>query len=143
MKTLKKRIEVGKYSFDIVVNRDIATSAMDSVPELSAYIFEQAKLAVNNKTNKVPDEFDILYAAAKKGEINQMSKREEQVAECVRLAFPKMLKAAGENLNANEIIDYIYENGVDEEFNAGVYEMILLVFFQREVSSKKVNFSMK
>ena len=72
-----------------------------------------------------------------------MSKREEQVAECVRLAFPKMLKAAGENLNANEIIDYIYENGVDEEFNAGVYEMILLGFFQREVSSKKVNFSMK
>lgn len=143
MKTLKKHIEVGKYSFDIVVNRDIATSAMDSVPELSAYIFEQAKLAVNNKTNKVPDEFDILYAAAQKGEINQMSKREEQVAECVRLAFPKMLKAAGENLNANEIIDYIYENGVDEEFNAGVYEMILLGFFQREVSSKKVNFSMK
>lgn len=143
MKTLKKHIEVGKYSFDIVVNRDIATSAMDFVPELSAYIFEQAKLAVNNKTNKVPDEFDILYAAAKKGEINQMSKREEQVAECVRLAFPKMLKAAGENLNANEIIDYIYENGVDEEFNAGVYEMILLGFFQREVSSKKVNFSMK
>lgn len=143
MKTLKKHIEVGKYSFDLVVNRDIATSAMDSVPELSAYIFEQAKLAVNNKTTKVPDEFDILYAAAKKGEINQMSKREEQVAECVRLAFPKMLKAAGENLNANEIIDYIYKNGVDEEFNAGVYEMILLGFFQREVSSKKVNFSMK
>ena len=42
-----------------------------------------------------------------------------------------------------EIIDYIYENGVADEFNAGIYEMILLGFTQREVTKKKVNFSMK
>lgn len=143
MKELTKHIECGKYDFNVSIDRDIAVKALEEVPELSAYIFETAKTELNTKVKKNVDEVDILVSNIKNKKTSELIEQEKNLQECVKFAFPLMLKKAGSNLNAKEIIDYIYENGVDDEFNAGIYEMILLGFTQRGVVEKKIGFSMK
>lgn len=145
MKKNIKHIECGKYSFDVVINRDIAVRSMEAFPDLAEYIFNQAKQELKeNKKNSIKDEFDLIVENIREKKMSEFFKQEELLKECVKFAFPLMLKESGSNENAQEIIDYVYENGVDDKFNAGIYEMILEGFTQREVSSKpKVNFSMK
>lgn len=144
MKSLTKHIECGKYSFDVVINRDIAVKAMEEYPDLAEYVFNQAKKEIKEKDNGKKDEIDILVANIKSKQTSEMFRQEELLKECVKFAFPLMLKESGCAYDAKEIIDYIYENGVEDDFNAAMYELILLGFTQREVSTKpKVNFSMK
>lgn len=142
MKILRKHISCGIYDFDVAIDRDIAVRALEEYPTLSEYVFTQAKKNVNQKQKDV-DEVDILINSIKNKEASTLYEQEEVLKECVKFAFPLMLEKAGSNLNAKEIIEYIYENGVEDDFNAGIYEMILLGFTQREVTKKKVNFSMK
>ena len=147
----KKHIECGIYSFDVAIDRDIATRAMEAYPSLCEYVFTQAKegakkaIAARKSNKKVeqPDEVDILIENVKAGKMSEMIEQDKVLAECVKFAFPLMLKKAGSDLNANVLIQYIYDNGVSEDFNAGMYELILMGFTQREVAEKKVNFSMK
>lgn len=144
MKSLTKHIECGKYSFDVTINRDIAVKAMEEYPDLAEYVFNQAKKEIKEKDNGKKDEIDILVANIKSKQTSEMFRQEELLKECVKFAFPLMLKESGCAHDAKEIIDYIYENGVEDDFNAAMYELILLGFTQREVSTKpKVNFSMK
>lgn len=142
MKILRKHISCGIYDFDVAIDRDIAVRALEEYPTLSEYVFTQAKKNVNQKQKDV-DEVDILINSIKNKEASTLYEQEEVLKECVKFAFPLMLEKAGSNLNAKGIIEYIYENGVEDDFNAGIYEMILLGFTQREVTKKKVNFSMK
>lgn len=143
MKELRKHIACGVYDFDVAIDRNIAVRALEEYPTLSEYVFTQAKKNVNKTTPKDVDEIDILVNSIKNKETSTLYDQEEVLKDCVKFAFPLMLAKTGSNLNAKEIIDYIYENGVADEFNAGIYEMILLGFTQREVTKKKVNFSMK
>lgn len=142
MKELRKHISCGIYDFDVAIDRDIAVRALEEYPTLSEYVFTQAKKSINHNQKNV-DEVDILINSIKNKETSALYKQEEVLKECVKFAFPLMLKKTGSDLNAKEIIEYIYENGVEDDFNAGIYEMILLGFTQREVTKKKVNFSMK
>lgn len=144
MKTLTKHIDCGIYSFDVAIDRDIAIRAMEAFPDLAAYVFEQAKQEVKNKGNKKKDEFDVLIENIRAKTTSQMMKSEENLKECVKFAFPLMLAKAGSDLNSEEVIAYIYDNNVDDEFNIGIYEMIMLGFTQSEVPDKpKVNFAMR
>lgn len=144
LKDYRKHISCGVYEFDIAIDRNIAVRALEEYPKLSEYVFTQAKQSINKTNNKKVDEIDILVENIKSKKTSELYEQEELLKECVKFAFPLMLAKAGNNdLNAKEIIDYIYENGVADEFNAGVYEFILLGFTQREVTKKKVNFSMK
>lgn len=145
MRNYRKHISCGIYEFDIAIDRDIAVRALEEYPTLSEYVFTQAKQSVNNPNrNKGVDEVDILIENIKSKKTSELYKQEELLKECVKFAFPLMLEKAGnDGLDAQAIINYIYENGVADDFNTGVYEMILLGFTQREVTKKKVNFSMK
>ena len=142
MKELRKHISCGIYEFDVAIDRNIAVRALEEYPTLSEYVFTQAKKNVNRNPKDI-DEVDILVNSIKNKETSELYNQEEVLKECVKFAFPLMLEKTGSNLNAKEIIEYVYENGVADEFNAVIYEMILLGFTQREVTKKKVNFSMK
>lgn len=143
LKDYRKHISCGIYDFDIVIDRDIAVRALEEYPKLSEYVFTHAKQSINKPENKKVDEIDILIENIKSKKTSELYEQEEQLKECVKFAFPLMLARAGSDLNAQEIINYIYKNGVADDFNTGVYEMILLGFTQREVTKKKVNFSMR
>jgi len=144
IRQLRKHVECGIYNFDVVVNRDIAIRALEEYPKLSEYVFTKAKENAKKNTNKPVDEVDILIENIKSKSTSQLYEQDKELEECIKFAFPLMLKAAGnDDLDANEIIEYIYDNGVADDFNAGMYEFILLGFTQREVTKKKVNFSMK
>jgi len=143
MNDLRKHIECGEYSFDVAIDRDIAVKSFEEFPKLSEYVFTTARDNARNNNAKKQDEIDILVSNIRNKKMNELYEQEESLKQCVKFAFPLMLKKAGSELDANTIIDYIYENGVADEFNAGIYEMILLGFTQREVVKKKVNFSMK
>jgi len=143
LKDYRKHISCGVYEFDIAIDRNIAVRALEEYPKLSEYVFTQAKQSINKADNKKVDEIDILVENIKSKKTSEMYEQEELLKECVKFAFPLMLAKAGSDLDAKTIIDYIYENGVADDFNTGVYEMILLGFTQREVTKKKVNFSMK
>lgn len=144
MKDYRKHISCGVYEFDISIDRNIAVRALEEYPKLSEYVFTQAKQSINKPNNKNMDEVDILIENIKSKKTSELYEQEELLKECVKFAFPLMLAKAGNNdLDATEIINYIYDNGVAEDFNTAVYEFILLGFTQREVTKKKVNFSMK
>lgn len=143
LKILTKHIECGKYSFKVAIDRDIAIKSLEAFPELSAYIFNTAKAESKKPKGAARDEVDILVDNIKTGKTSELAKREDEVLECVKFAFPLMLAKAGETLDAKELIAYMEENGVIEDFTTGMYELILMGFTQREVAKKKVGFSMK
>ena len=146
MKTLTKHIECGKYSFDVAIDREIAIKAMEEYPDLAEFVFNQAKkeLKTPKSSTKQKDEIDLLIDNIRSKKTQELLNREEMLKECAKFAFPLMLKKAGSELNAEEIIDYIYENNVESEFSSGIYEMILKGFTQSEVLGKpKTNFAMK
>lgn len=151
MRTFRKHIDCGIYSFDVVVDRDIAVKVMEEFPNLCDYVFTTARDSANKyakarsqgKQIKAPDELDVMLENVRNKKMGEMLERDKELQESVKFAFPLMLERAGSDLDANEIINYIYENGVDGEFNSGIYELVLLGFTQREVHTKKVNFSMK
>lgn len=142
MKILRKHVECGEYEFDVAVDRDIAIDVMEAFPDLCDYMFTKAKESAYKKEKKNETDMDFLMKNIREKKLHEMYKQEEELENCVKYAFPKMLKKAGSDLDANKIIDYIYENGVEAEFNAGMYEFILMGFTQREVAERKVRFSM-
>ena len=151
MRTFRRHIKCGIYSFDVVINREIAIEVMEEFPQLAEYVFTTMKESANKYAEKLnrgekikaPDEFDVLIANIHNKKLKETAERDVDLQASVKFAFPLMLKASGSNLDAQTIIDYIYENGVDGEFNSGIYEMVILGFTQREVNTKKVDFSMK
>lgn len=143
MKIFKKHIKCGVYEFDVGIDRNIAIEAMEEYPELSEYVFKEARRGLQEKRSKDFDELDFMIESIKSKKMSQFFRQEELLESCVKFAFPKMLKKAGSDLDADKIIEYIYENGVDAEFNSGIFELILMGFIQREAKEKKVSFSMK
>lgn len=143
MKILTKHIECGKYSFNVSIDRDIAVKSLEEFPELSEYIFSTANEESKKAKGGQVDGVDILIKNIKNKKTSELLKHEENLSLCVKFAFPLMLAKANETLNAKEVMDYIYDNGAGEDFEEGIYEMILLGFTQREVVKRKVGFSMK
>ena len=141
MKILRKHIECGEYSFDIAVDRDIAVRTMEAFPDLCEYMFTKARESAG-KIEAKTDDFQFLMDSIHKKELHKLYEQERNYEEFIKYAFPLMLKKAGSDLDAKEIINYVYENGVDTEFNTALYEFILMGFTQGEVTKKKkVNFS--
>lgn len=143
MKTLKKHIDCGVYSFDVAIDRDIAIEALEEYPALAEYVFTQAEESAKKPSTKKETETDFVIRAIKEKRLKDYFQTAELLKECAKFAFPKMLKKAGSDLNAQEIIEYVYENNVQEEFCSNIFQLVILVFTQREVGVKKVNFSMK
>lgn len=133
MKVLEKTVELGEKSFKVRANRDIAVKSFEEYPEVLEYIVKQ-----QNK-----GEQDIVALVKGKG-LSELFRVNEQIAKLVEFALPLMLREAKDTANAKTIIKYAKDNGVLEQFNAGILEFIAEGFTQGELANKpKIKFSMK
>lgn len=141
MKILTKNVELGEYNFKVAVDRTIVVDAFEKYPELMEFLFSNAG---NNENNA------IVVNAIKNKKLNILLDSNSQIKELVKFAFPRMLKKADildgtENeKKSNEIIQYVYDNDVEEEFSNAMFEFLCLGFTVETNEKKpKVRFSMK
>lgn len=132
MKTLVKHISVGTYEFDVRVDRHIVAECFEQFPDLIEFLLKNAN---GNET-------DIIIEATKNKKLVQMLDTSNEIGEFVKFALPKML--TDEEMKADEILDYIYENEVDEVFNTEMFKFICSGFTPDTAEKKpKVKFTMK
>lgn len=134
MKLLQKRVELGKYKFNVVTDRDLAIKSFEAYPEVVEYILKNDSSAT--------DDVEIMINAIKKKELKQLLELEEKLAELVKFVLPLMLEKAGESVNAQELIEYATDNDAIEDFNAGIIEFLIMGFMQRGLGKPKIKFSM-
>lgn len=140
MKILTKKISVGDYEFKVGIDRDIVADAFEEYPDLIEFL-------LNNSDGK---ENDIIVKALRDKNLRQVLETNEQIAGVVKFAFPRMLEKA-DKLNGtdnaskvDEIIDYIYENEVDNIFNTEMFKFMCMGFTAGTTERKpKVKFVMK
>lgn len=137
MKILKKHISVGEYEFDVAVDRNITVDVFEHFPDLMEYL-------LNNQDSQ--DGNQIVINAIKGKTLGKLLDSTEQIKDLVKYAFPFLLAKANKEMadKADEIIDYIYENEVEEEFSNALFEFICLGFTNDTNEKKpKVKFVMK
>lgn len=133
MKVLEKTVELGEMSFKVRTNRDIAVKSFEEYPQVLEYVVKQQKKG----------EQDIVSLVKTKG-LSELYRVNDNIAKMIEFALPMMLKAAGDKSNAKKIITYASDNGVIEQFNAGILEFLAQGFTLGELADKpKIKFSMK
>jgi len=132
MKTLKKRITVGDYSFEIGTNRDIAVKAMEEYPDFAVYVFSQQGAEVSFedalKNKQLSKYLDIL----------------KQEKDIILYAFPLMYEEAnGKKLDfKKEFYAFLEDNNAMDVFVSKVFEFLMLGFTQKE-NKPKVKLELK
>lgn len=132
---LKRTCTLGEKEFKIVVNRDIAVKSFEEFPDTIIYLKQKAKNNMNEDT--------FFENALKNKELSKLFETNDSLSDLVKFALPLMLAKANDNSNADEIIAYAEENGVIDDFNAQMFELISSAFTPREQGKPKVKFSMK
>lgn len=139
MKNLIKKVECGKYTFNVGTDRSIVLKSLQEFPDFAEFIFDK-----NNLVSKEKDEGKFLLDLIKKGEAEKLFSFEDNLPKIIKFALPLMLKKAEEEINANEIIDYVVENEAEEIVYPGLFEFLMQGFTQRGREKKpKITFSMK
>ena len=140
MKTLIKQVTIGEYEFYVGLDRDIVASSFEQFPDLIEYLMKY-----KSSSNE-----DFIVKAAREKTLHLAISMNEKIAEFVGFAFPLMLKKADEEKEtdnadkADEMLKYISDNEVDEEFNAAMFEFICSGFTSETAERKpKVKFTMK
>lgn len=140
MKTLLKSVEIGKYKFYVGIDRDIVADTFEAFPDLVEFLL----------SNTSEDRSEIIIKAVKEKKFRQVLDSNNQIADFVKFAFPRMLKKAdGAKGSANasraeEILKYVYDNNVEDVFNANMFEFICSGFTPETAEKKpKVKFVMK
>lgn len=138
IKTLLKHIEVGDYTFDVALNRDIIADSFESFPDLMDFLLSADK-----------GKADVVSKAIREKKVRQVLSMNDDIEKFVKFAFPRMLEAADKEKGtsnaekAEEILNYISENDVDTEFNAAMFKFICSGFTPETAGKKpKVKFNM-
>lgn len=132
IRELIKRCSVGKYSFDIVVNRDIARKGFEKNPKLFKILMNKAKASANGIDE---DDVETILQFI---ELNDAMATD--MPKFVADVLPEMIKAAGEEVDAQEFLAYCEKNDVDDIVNQEIYSFALLGFTEgRSVKKPKVN----
>lgn len=128
-----------EFTFNVGIDRNITCRTFEEFPDLVEFL-------IGMETDK-PNEQDLMLTLMRNKKLEQALSLHEGVAELVRFALPLMLKKADENSNAikaQEILEYIEENGIQNEFNNAMLEFITLGFQMGGQDKKpKVKFVMR
>lgn len=137
IRELIRECNVGEYSFDILVNRNIVLEAFKKHPVLWKALMDQTKKGKKN----VEDLEDIETMI----EILEMNDAlAEEIPAFVADILPDMIKAADSDVDANEFLNYCAENEVDDIVNDEIYQFALLGFIEGKSAKKpKVKVSFK
>lgn len=137
MKEIKliKQVELGKYTFNISINRAIFLDINDKFPDFFKKAIEFSK-----------DREDIQESLAN-GKMRDLLEYQDYInsrlPEIIKFSLPLLLKEADDKTNALEIIDYAIDNNVEMQMNNALMEFIISVFTQGELKKPKVKFSIK
>ena len=135
MKIYTKEVTVGDYSFKVAVDRDLVCDCFEKFPKLTKFLFSYAGKGNTN---------EILSKAVEDGNLRIVLDSADEVKKFVEFAFPKMLKKAGDETNANEVLDYMIENEVDDIFSNAMFEFVCSGFTPETTEKKpKVKFTMQ
>ena len=135
METLRKNTKhcsVGKYEFDVAINREIMRKGFKKCPNL----WRMTAQAQQDKADfsDVDKFLDLLDEAEK---VNA------ELPIYVATVLPDMLELAGEKLDSSEIIKYCIKNQVGDQFYAKIYEFTLMGFTDgKSVKNPKVTVSL-
>lgn len=125
MKIITKTVTVGKYTFDVSVDRAIVCDAFEKYPDLMEFLFKNAKVGEEN---------EVVVNAIRNKNLEMLLDSTDKIKELVYYAFPTMVKKADdfrgtENYKrVDEIIKYIEDNDVDADFSTAMFEFICLGF---------------
>lgn len=128
---LIRTLNVGKYSFDIKVNRQMALDAFKHNEKFWNVIANLSKRGVDvenigdiDKVAEILEENDIL---------------DSEKPKFVEFILPKMIEASGADVDYNEFIDYCKEQEVDDIVNDKIVEFAMLGFTEgKSVKTPKV-----
>lgn len=134
LRTLVKRCTVGEYSFDVAINRQIVLDGFKEYPALWKLMNDTSK-AGKADTNDITVLAELM---------NENDLLEDEIAKFVPFILPKMVEAAGEQLDCDAFYEYCRVNEVDDEFNRAMYEFAMLGFTGgRSEKKPKVKMSLK
>lgn len=135
MKFLEKQVTLGDMEFKVRTNRDIAVKAFEEYPELIEYVL--------NKQGTDLDDDKFFINALKNKELGILLDMNGRIANLIEFALPLMLKEAGDETDAQSIVNYAKDNEADEFFNAKMLEFLVEGFTLRGQDKPKILFSMK
>ena len=121
MRELVRKCNVGKYSFDIVVNREIVRKGFEKHPELLKIAMSSSKYKFKN-IDDIDDVETILEILDKNDVVA------EEMPKFVADILPDMIEAAKEKVDAKEFLDYCVKNEVDDIVIQELYGFALLGF---------------
>lgn len=137
IRELIRSCNVGEYSFDILVNRNIVLEAFKKHPALWKVLMEQSKKGKRNV-----EDLEDLETILEILDLNDTVA--EEIPAFVADILQDMIKAAGSDVDAKEFLDYCVENEVDDIVNEEIYQFALLGFIEgRSEKKPKVNVSFK
>ena len=137
MKIFHKNVTIGDYKFGISVDRDIVADSFEKFPDLMEVL-----LSYSSPNGEV-DGNAVMLKAIKDKKLKAVLESEEQIAELVKYAFPRMLEKADafdgtkNAKKADEIINFVYENDAEDDFNSEMFKFVCLGFTPETTEKKK------
>lgn len=145
MKKLRKDLTVGEYKFSLEINKDIAVSTFEEVPEMVALIDEAMK---TNKTQKGTSEFGNFLQQVKEQSDEKDEKDLAVMRKTAEVSLKKMYRAVETNKTVDdEFFDnfwnYIDENNAELLMCTTVMEFLMQGFTLGKELKPKVKIVLK
>lgn len=137
IRELIRECSVGKYTFDILVNRNIVLEAFKKHPKLWKILMEQTKKGKRNV-----EDLDDVETILELLDLNDTVT--EEIPAFVADILPDMIKAAGSDIDAKKFLEYCVENEVDDIVNNEIYQFALMGFTEgKSAKNPKVKVAFK
>lgn len=138
LRKLIKRCTVGKYSFDVAINRQIVLEGFKKFPSLWKAV---TKAAPAGKDGVDTGDIEALAEIMETNDILL-----DEMPKFVAFLLPKMIGEADNEaeVDCDEFLEYCRDNEVDDEFNTAMFEFAMLGFTDgRSEKKPKVKMSLK
>lgn len=136
VRMLRKNCEVGKYKFDIAINRQIVLDGFEQFPELWKIIVKSEK-----EGSSIEDIEDVKLLTEL---LDKNDEIEELTSKFVQYILPKMVELAGEDVDCDEFYRYCVRNDADQELDIAIFDFAMLGFTDGKGAKKpKVKVSLK
>lgn len=145
MKKLRKNLTVGEYEFSLEINKDIAVSTFEEVPEMVSLIDEAMK---TNKSQKEEFGFGKFLQQAKEQNDEKDEKDLAVMRKTSEVALKKMYHSVETNKPANdeffdEFWNYIDENNAELLMCSTIVEFLMQGFTLGKELKPKVKIVLK
>lgn len=145
MKKLRKNLTVGKYAFSLEINKDIAISVFEEVPEMTALLDEAME---TNKSKKEEFKFSDYLQLAREQDDEKEERRLKTMRNASEIALKKMYRSVETNKSVDddffeEFWKYIDENDAELLMCSTLIEFVMQGFTLGKELKPKVKIVLK